>query len=427
MKTSRGFRSVVIAVVMILLPVAAWAVWDYVEASRLASRIRTIREKGEPIAAHELQPPPLPLNDEQKRASRYYLAAAMLLLDVEPGSLTARDVEHFGEALTLLDRATSLEFSHLQPGTEFSYRTAGFLHLARLNSVRTESLARAGKGDEAASALVASIRLRRVMDTLFPPVDWSFIDRKDFLAALRTTLGDATPSADALQRVQNALEKVVQPGAMEDGIVTLRGVAIQRYWLHAYGGTVDPPVRGTAARLNLSEWVARPWFTNRFMSTLEIVDERLQAARVPWPDKLAAIDALKQAAETESASPTAGAARRRTNQRWWIESPIADLGKPSSVRRVADRVASDGAAITALAIERFRRAHEGRMPASLAELSPAFLKSISADPFSGKPLLYRQEGTGYIVYSVGENRADDRGSVDANGADVGLRVSTRQR
>lgn len=37
-------------------------------------------------------------------------------------------------------------------------------------------------------------------------------------------------------------------------------------------------------------------------------------------------------------------------------------------------------------------------------------KSIRIDPYSGKDLMFRVVGTGYELYSVGENRRDDRGS-----------------
>jgi hypothetical protein len=257
-------------------------------------------------------------------------------------------------------------------------------------------------------------------------VAWSLIDRKDFLRTLSSTLSGSPPSAEALLAVQDALEEALRPGAVEDGIAALRGVAIQRYWLHTYGGTVVPPVRGSSSRLNLPEWVGRPWFTNRFMSTLEAVDRRLQAARVPWPDKLAAIEALQQAQAADSASAPVDDVRRRTNRSWWLD-PIADVGAPSSVRRAAARLAADRAAMAALAIERFRRANADRLPAELSELTPGFMKSVPEDPFSGNPLLYRKDSTGYVVYSVGENRSDDHGSVDPEESDVGLRVSARKR
>jgi hypothetical protein len=49
-------------------------------------------------------------------------------------------------------------------------------------------------------------------------------------------------------------------------------------------------------------------------------------------------------------------------------------------------------------------------PESLAALSPAYLKSVPTDLFSGKPLIYAPKAGGYTLYSVGANMTDDGGS-----------------
>ena len=51
----------------------------------------------------------------------------------------------------------------------------------------------------------------------------------------------------------------------------------------------------------------------------------------------------------------------------------------------------------------------GQYPESLGELVPGILKEIPVDPFTGKPLVYRREGGGFIVYSLGSNQKDDGG------------------
>lgn len=65
---------------------------------------------------------------------------------------------------------------------------------------------------------------------------------------------------------------------------------------------------------------------------------------------------------------------------------------------------------TALAIERYRLAHAGTLPATLADIVPTFLDSIPTDPMDGKPLRYKKlPATGYVVYSIGKDRKDDNG------------------
>src|SRR5947209_7864913 len=51
----------------------------------------------------------------------------------------------------------------------------------------------------------------------------------------------------------------------------------------------------------------------------------------------------------------------------------------------------------------------GRYPEKLAELAPKYIDQIPDDLFSGRPLICRLEGDGYLLYSVGVNGIDDGG------------------
>ena len=66
---------------------------------------------------------------------------------------------------------------------------------------------------------------------------------------------------------------------------------------------------------------------------------------------------------------------------------------------------------TGLALERYRAA-KGGYPTALADLAPDFLKEVPPDPFTAKPLLYRPEPGGAIIYNVGKNQTDDSGIED---------------
>jgi hypothetical protein len=63
----------------------------------------------------------------------------------------------------------------------------------------------------------------------------------------------------------------------------------------------------------------------------------------------------------------------------------------------------------ALAIERYRLA-EGGLPESLKDIVPTYMESVPTDPFDGRSLKYRTLKTGYVVYSVGDDLADDGGA-----------------
>lgn len=55
------------------------------------------------------------------------------------------------------------------------------------------------------------------------------------------------------------------------------------------------------------------------------------------------------------------------------------------------------------------RAERGRYPERLEELAPLYLKSIPTDRYRRSPLVYKPQGDGYLLYSLGENGRDDGG------------------
>jgi len=61
-----------------------------------------------------------------------------------------------------------------------------------------------------------------------------------------------------------------------------------------------------------------------------------------------------------------------------------------------------------LALAQYIGEHGGP-PENLAGLVTQYLPKVPEDPFSGRPLVYRTEPTGYVLYSVGQNGHDDGG------------------
>jgi ABC-type transport system involved in multi-copper enzyme maturation permease subunit len=83
-------------------------------------------------------------------------------------------------------------------------------------------------------------------------------------------------------------------------------------------------------------------------------------------------------------------------------------------------------AILALAVERYRHEH-GRWPESLTELVPGKLQQVYNDPYDGKPLRYRRNSDGVVIYSVGPDLTDDGGKIDRtnrmlSGTDLGIQL-----
>jgi hypothetical protein len=80
--------------------------------------------------------------------------------------------------------------------------------------------------------------------------------------------------------------------------------------------------------------------------------------------------------------------------------------------REARRLATLRVAQTAIAIKRFRLAHDTAMPETLDELVPELLPDVLTDPFDGRPLRYRLLNPGYVIYSISTDGQDDRGDLD---------------
>jgi hypothetical protein len=65
----------------------------------------------------------------------------------------------------------------------------------------------------------------------------------------------------------------------------------------------------------------------------------------------------------------------------------------------------------ALALKIYKQKH-GYYPDKIAILSPEVIPELPLDPFTGKEYIYRKEGRGFIVYSIGLNEKDDNGVYD---------------
>jgi hypothetical protein len=74
-------------------------------------------------------------------------------------------------------------------------------------------------------------------------------------------------------------------------------------------------------------------------------------------------------------------------------------------------------------------ADNGRYPEALAELAPKYLDTIPDDIYSGKPLIYKPEANGYLLYSVGANGIDEGGQTlgdDPPGDDLVVRMPIQE-
>ena len=114
----------------------------------------------------------------------------------------------------------------------------------------------------------------------------------------------------------------------------------------------------------------------------------------------------------------------------WLTQMITSLMLTASMPIGSSAISDHAAAAmrlelvkVSLALAAFR-AEKGVYPQKLSELSPAYVKKVPADVFAERPLVYKRDGKGYLLYSVGENMKDDGGveDEDAGKDDIAVRV-----
>ncbi len=125
--------------------------------------------------------------------------------------------------------------------------------------------------------------------------------------------------------------------------------------------------------------------------------QQLMAARQElFPDRLKTEDLIRQRV-------TAAADKK------FVFTKLLISGFTGPIAKEAGCLAALRLGSTAVALEQFRAAHQQKYPAALSELTPDYLAAAQADPFDGQPLRYRQNGAGYLLYSIGPDRQDDSG------------------
>jgi hypothetical protein len=433
-----GLRRGAVVIFALLLPLAAHSLWDYVEARRLSRAVEDIRQRGERLHFGK-EREGRPITPEQMRASRYYAAAAHLVRDTYGKAFGAatQDIdavaalgpakakgdrrletlrqlaEQYDPALDLLDRAAHLDARGLDHGDELRYGLPN-KSLADLNALRVARLAFLGESRMAAEALVSTLRIRRAYADIFW-LGWS----ADTNGSLRLILEFAPPTDAELRMLQSEYARWDVDTDVEARLIDTRARYLEPIWPAVTGEMLntprltDPTDRGRTPRL--VDLAVRPWVTRRVTQMLRQYEEALVAARQPWPVKLDAARNLSARYPGQNVEPSqsSGFGGFRV-VRSLFQNNVAARELATLVRTVGTETARRRVAITALAVERYRRAHGGSAPQTLADLVPTYLPSQPIDPFSGAPIRYVRGTDRYKIYSIGSNRTDDGGDWSAD-------------
>jgi hypothetical protein len=453
----RRVRRALQIAVLLLIPAAAHAIWDQLEATWLAADIAALDARDEPITAkseRSFNP-----NAAERNAARFYSAAGELAAsrarqsprafdvpDRIEGTLTTPDREarlrsiqsEFvdGEpALDLLDRATALPFSgfgDVDPGLNLN--ASPLDQLNALNAARADLLSAERRPAEAVRAIAASVLLQRAMPNAFYEEQAAV---RTF-GSLRLLLRTNVVAPDALAFLRQAYQTVPDEDRARRDLMDARARLLDDFWPYAADRT------SWALRLRLRTLreiqgvpllgpILRPWMTHRFRAMLRGYADAIDAAAQPWPQKIDASASLvrRYSVDTERPSAPSGSLADHLGVfmpyygAFALNWSVRAAGQLLSCRRVA---------VMVLAVEQYRRVHAGQPPASLETLVPQYLSSLPVDPFSGRPLIFRVSTGSYSVYGVDVNRRDDNGAfygvysgrrpsqADRAHGDIGIRV-----
>jgi len=443
MNVRPALRRVTIVAFAILLPLVVHSLWDYIEVRRLVREIDAIRAKGEPVSEREVLGDRHSVTEEREAAS-YYLAGAMLALGTNPSRVTTpirewlaepapdrqllpklvpplqQFVQETHDAIVLADKAAGLPFTGFPGGTEYSYRAASVADLSDLVAARTLSLSASGDAAAAVESVIGGLQIRRALR------NGRFLSVRGHQVAAVLSL--SRPSPDALRRLQAALEAEDKPEQALENFLWERARYVEMIWRQYYGTDPNVPRHHTLPMRSLTETVMRPWFTHRAVDVLRVWTDLVQVARVPWPEKAQASSKALERYRPDASSRPGGF----FNRLFGWEHPVGAF----SMAVDPTRLVIDRSSRVAVAAERFQR-DRGVLPNALADLVPQYLTHIPADPYSGRPLVFRAVAGVYAIYSVGPNQKDDGGDVSTDlsrpvkrgvdgeiirAADIGIRV-----
>lgn len=292
-----------------------------------------------------------------------------------------------------------------------------------------------GRPDRAADALLAALHATRsIGDELFLISQLVRLATREVAAqSTERALAQASLTEPQLAGVQAAWAADAESPLLRYG---LRGerVVLDHVLGHMIDGTLSytegltgaprPDPGGTFGQY--AWWLYRGRLPRERAFLLRWFNGALEASGRPVHEQAAALDALpfyRQYA-TRNILIDFDPALTGEEKEWPVAHGLirGTCRYPTSMWRSTARARC---VVVGLACERYRLKH-GRWPGSLAEMPKALLAAVPLDPFDGEPLRFRRLADGVVVYSVGENRADDAGdtrqAANPQGKDEGFRL-----
>ena len=423
----REDRATTIAVIVFLL-LAAIIAWNL--SSRYTDvRLDAIRQNGYPITLSELNTWYQAVPDSQNNAPIYERVFALpgfgnfdINWPIRGQTFSARYKTELSDlvvsnrmALALFHSAQTSNRCHYSIDFNKLFTTTGGHAFAVISGAKllcTEALLHASNGDSEravgsfrAAGLLADSEAEEpwIIAQIARIACWTIIAQRVENAMAQTQMTE-----QQLASLQAMVAGAERPEALLRGLAGDRAIGIAVFAEPIYAFSDGRPPYTTTECLKDDLIVGLSKATGIFERDrafyLEAMAKAVEAASLPFPQRL---NLGQKTPSGWGAAPRFCSISRVVYPR--ISSMFTSEG---------DAVARLRTAQVALAVERFRCRHAGRLPARLEELVPDYLTALPPDPLDGKRLRFEVIDSGYAIYTSG---VDSR-----NGGPLGFRIFGRQ-
>lgn len=242
-------------------------------------------------------------------------------------------------------------------------------------------------------------------------------------------LAQTEPSPAALAALQKLIaDEELAPLPFRVGVEG--ELALNHRWLDAVRAgqahfALDGPPKGLPGRLQ-EQFVERYLIPEGEAKLVRMMARVAAATRKPLPEQQAELARIeKEVGDVRKRvgdKPLAAASGQFGDVLVGLLMPAFQKVNEASIRHLAVQRTLQAV----VAAERFRR-DKGRWPEALAELVPAYLPAVPADPYDSRPLRLKRTAEGLAIYSVGPDRKDNGGLIDRQnpvkpGTDLGYRL-----
>jgi hypothetical protein len=385
-------------------------------AARLAAEMQRLQKAGEHLKLSELVPQ---VGEDEDNAANVYEQA----FNIQPSgagdysglkrqwtpaeaqgarALVAANQEYF-DTLEEASRIPKCVFEKdwdAGPNIMFP-EYAQFREAARALQVRAEVQRTSGRLDGAATSCVTSLRIASHCDQSPVLIGYlvSVVVQGIAISELEQVFSSGDPSPAVCRALYEQLGKRTGFDSFAAAMKGERAFGLAAFdMVEKRGSVAAAGIEGDQARASLL-WalyplVGKPLWNQDKLYYLQYSQHNIDALAKPYGEALDELDAANRAV---------AALPRYSSVMTQMMTPTFSRALSSAYRSIAYARAAQIAA----AAKAYKGAH-GRYPASLDELAGDGWR-LPLDPFVNKPYVYRREGRGIAVWSVGPDLVDSHG------------------